>query len=81
MSLTLKHISNFHGFTNLLRMKHEDVFIKLFYDSFQGKCRSWPESLPAKSIRSFSALWLIFLETWMEKIEYVRDFVSIQGFR
>ena len=80
-SLTLEHISNFCCFIDLIRIKHEDVFIILFYDSFQGKCRSWAESLLAKSIRSFSSLLLIFLETWMEKGEYVTKFVSIQGVR
>ena len=33
LSLAVKHISNFRDFTELLRVKHEDVFIRLFYDS------------------------------------------------
>jgi hypothetical protein len=81
LSLTLKHISNFRDFTEFLRVKHEDVFIRLFYDSFQGKCRSWAESLPLKSIRSITTFWVVFLETWMEKVEFVADSPSIQGFR
>ena len=36
LSLAVKHISNFREFTELLRVKHEDVFIRLFYDSLQG---------------------------------------------
>ena len=32
LSLNLKHISNFCDFTKLLRVKHEDVCIILFYD-------------------------------------------------
>jgi hypothetical protein len=67
LSLALKHISNFCDFTDLLRIKNEDVFLRLFYDSFQGKCRSWAEGFPARSIRSFTFFWIIFLETWMEK--------------
>ena len=39
LSLTLKHISDFCDFTEFLRVKHEDVCIMLFYDSFQGKCK------------------------------------------
>ena len=39
LSLTLKHISDFCDFTELLRVKHEDVCIMLLYDSFQGKCK------------------------------------------
>ena len=32
LSLNLKHISDFCDFTKLLRVKHEDVCIILFYD-------------------------------------------------
>jgi hypothetical protein len=81
LSLALKHISYFCDFTDLLRIKNEDVFLRFFYDSFQGKCRSWDEGFPARSIRSFSSFWLIFLETWMEKTEFVATHVSIQGFK
>ena len=45
LSLAVKHIYNFHEFTELPRVKHEDVFIRLFYDSLQGKCKSWVEDL------------------------------------
>ena len=50
LSLTLKYISNFRDFTNLLRVRHEDIFIILFCDSFQGKCKQWIESFPVRSI-------------------------------
>ena len=39
LSLNLKHISNFCDFNDVLKVKHEDLFIRVFYDSFQGKCR------------------------------------------
>ena len=38
-SLTLTYISDFCDFTELLRVRHDDIFIILFYDSFQGKCK------------------------------------------
>ena len=41
LSLAVKHISNFREFIELLSVKHEDVFIILFYDSLQGKCKTW----------------------------------------
>ena len=41
LSLTLNHISDFCEFLELLRVKHEDVCIRLFYDSLQGKCKPW----------------------------------------
>ena len=54
LSLAVKHISNFRDFTELLKIKHEDVFIRLFYDSLQGKCKSWVEDLSVGSIRSLT---------------------------
>jgi len=81
LSLTVKHISDFRDFTELLRVKHEDVFLRLFHDSFQGECRSWVDSLPAKSVRSFKDFWCIFLETWIEKTKFIVAPLSFQDFR
>ena len=81
LSLTLKHISDFCDFTELLRVKHEDVCIMLFYDSFQGKCKQWIESFPTKSIKSFEDFWLMFLEEWMDRSDAVANSPSIQGFK
>jgi hypothetical protein len=80
LSLTWKHLSNFHDFTELLRVKHEDVFLRLFHDSFQGKCKSWVEGFPAGSIRTITTFWIVFLETWMEGTKFVADSPSIQSF-
>ena len=67
---------------DILRVKKEDVFIRLFFDSFQGKCRKWIEGFPIRSINSFVDFWHIFLETWMEKEEEFKiEVPSIQGFR
>ena len=81
LSLTLKHISDFCDFTELLRVKHEDVWIMLFYDSFQGKCKQWIESFPAKSIKSFEDFWFMFLEEWIDRSDLVANSPSIQGFK
>ena len=81
LSLTLKHITDFCHFTELLRVKHEDVCIMLFYDSFQGKCKQWVESFPAKSIKSFEDLCLMFLEEWIDRSDAVANSPSIQGFK
>ena len=81
LSLTLKHISYFRDFNELLRVRHEDIFIIFFYDSFQGKCKQWIESFPVRSIKLFAYFWLIFLETWMERTELVVDYPSIQGLK
>ena len=80
VSLVVKHISNFHEFTELLRVKHQDVFIRLFYDSLQGKCKSWVEDLSVGSIRSLTDFWIVFLKTWMENTEFREDSLSIKNF-
>ena len=62
LSLALKHISNFCDLTELLRVRDEDILIRLFYDSFQGRCKQWIESFPVRSIKLFEDFWLMFLE-------------------
>ena len=81
LSLTLKHIQYFYDFTELLRVKHEDVCIILFYDSFQGKCKQWIENFPVRSIKSFVEFWLMFLDEWIERTNLVEKSPSIQGFK
>lgn len=53
----------------------------LLYDSFQGKCKRWIESFPAKSIKSFEDFWFMFLEEWIDRSEVVAISPSIQGFK
>ena len=81
MSLTLKHISDFCEFSQILRVEHEDVCIMLFYDSLQGKCKQWVESFPVKSIKSFQDFWLMFLEEWIDRSEEVANSPSVEGFK
>ena len=81
LSLTLDHISDFCEFAQLLRIKHEDVCIRLFYDSFQGKCKQWVECLPAKSIKSLPDFWLLFLEEWIDRPEVEVKSPSVEGFK
>ena len=82
LALTFEHIENFKTFVEILRVKNEDVFIRLFFDLFQGKCRKWIEGFPIRSIKSFAYFLHIFLETWMEKEEEFKiEVPSIQGFR
>ena len=81
LSLTWKHILDFCHFAELLRVKHEDVCIMLFYDSFQGKCKQWIESFPAKSIKSFEDFWCMFVDEWIDRSEVLASSLSIQGFK
>ena len=69
LNLTFEHIENFKTFVKIIRVKKKDVFIKLFFDSFEGKCRRWIKGFPIRSIKSFVDFWRIFLKTWMEKEE------------
>lgn len=81
LSLTWKHILDFCHFAELLRVKHEDVCIMLFYDSFQGKCKQWIESFPAKSIKSFEDFWCMFVDEWIDRSEVLASSLSVQGFK
>jgi len=81
LRLAVDHITNFRDFAELLRVKHEDVFIRLFYDSLQGKCKSWVENLPVGSIRSLPSFWLIFLKRWMGNTKSRADSLSIKDFK
>ena len=54
LTLTLEHIENCKTYVDILRVKKEDVFIRLFFDSFQGKCRKWIEGFLIRSIKSFA---------------------------
>lgn len=81
LSLTLKHISDFCHFAELLRVKHEDVCIRLFYDSLQGKCKQWIECFPVKSIKSIQDFWFMFLEEWIDRSELVANSPSVADFK
>ena len=48
---------------------------------FKRNVNSRLKAFIVRSIKSFAEFWLVFLETWMERIELVADSPSIQGLK
>jgi hypothetical protein len=57
----VEHIKFFHQFTNILGLEHEDVYSRLFVQTFKGQVKTWFQSLPPGSILSRDALEDLFL--------------------
>ena len=57
-----KHIHRFEDFLDLYEVEDDDVYIKMFSLSLQGKVKNWFKNLPATSIRNFHQFMQIFLD-------------------
>jgi hypothetical protein len=60
-----KHIQRFEYFLDLYEVEADDVYIRMFALSFQGKIKNWFKSLPAASIINFHHFMQIFLDRWV----------------
>ena len=60
-----RHVLNFESFLDLFEVDEEDVSIRLFALSLQGKVKSWFKTLPDVSISDFQQFDKIFLDRWM----------------
>ena len=49
-------------------ISHEDVHMKLFFQTLEGDARDWFSFLPACSISSWSELHLAFMEQFGERV-------------
>ena len=58
-------MQNVETFLNLFEVDNEDVSIRLFSLSLQGKVKSWFKTLPAASISYFQQFAKIFLDRWV----------------
>jgi hypothetical protein len=67
LSKAERHLSDFQYFVDCLEIVHEDVYMRMFYDSLEGNCRIWVKSFPPKFIDSITSFWDLFLKTWAEK--------------
>jgi hypothetical protein len=48
-----KHIQRFEDFLDLYEVEDDDVYIRMFAKSLQGKVKNWFKNLPAASIKIF----------------------------
>jgi hypothetical protein len=76
-----EHINFFDQFADILGLEHEDVYSRLFVQTFEGQVRTWFRSLPAGSILSYDALEDSFLRQWGERkdhLYYLTEFGSLK---
>jgi hypothetical protein len=66
----VEHINFFDQFTDILGLEHEDVYSRLFVQTFKGQVRTWFRSLPTGSILSYDALENSFLRQWGERKDH-----------
>jgi hypothetical protein len=60
-----KHIQNLEDFLDLYEVEDDDVSIRIFALSLQGKVKNWFRNLPAASIRNFHQFMQVFLDRWV----------------
>ena len=59
------HIHNVQDFLDLFEVGEDDVHIKMFSLSLQGKVKNWFKYLPAASISNFHQFTQVFLDRWV----------------
>jgi hypothetical protein len=59
-----EHINFFDKFEDICGIEHEDVYSRLLVHTFEGQVRTWFQSLPTASIRTYDALEDAFLRQW-----------------
>jgi hypothetical protein len=60
-----KHIQSLEDFLDLFEVEDDDVCIRMFSLSLQGKVKNWFKNLPAASISNFHQFVKIFLDRWV----------------
>jgi hypothetical protein len=77
----VEHINFFDQFADILGLENEDVYSRLFVQTFEGKVRTWFRSLPVGSILSYDALEDSFLRQRGERknhLYYLTEFRSLK---
>jgi hypothetical protein len=62
-----KHIQGFEHFLDLFEVEEDDVCIRIFSLSLQGKAKEWFKNFPAASIGDFHQFVKVFLDKWVIK--------------
>jgi hypothetical protein len=78
---TVEHLSFFDEFADMFGLEHEDVYMRLFVQTFEGEVRIWFKGLPPNSLDSYDALETTFLRQWGEKkdhLYYLTEFGALK---
>jgi hypothetical protein len=78
---TTEHIVFFDQFVDILGIEHEDVYMRLLVQNFEGQVRTWFRGLPVDSIPSYNDLETSFLRQWGEKkdhLYYLTEFGALR---
>jgi hypothetical protein len=76
-----EHINFFDQFADILGIEHEDVYSRLLVQTFEGQVRTWFQSLPAGSLRSYEELESAFIRQWGERkdhLYYLTEFGALR---
>jgi len=65
---TQKHVQVFEDYLNIFEVDDENVSIRLFTLSLQGKVRTWFKTLPEASISNLEQFHKLFLDRWIIKV-------------
>jgi hypothetical protein len=57
----IEHIAFFYQFVDIFGIEHEDVYSRLFVQTFEGQVRTWFQGIPIGSIQSYDDLENAFL--------------------
>jgi hypothetical protein len=68
---TTEHIVFFYQFVDILGVEHEDVYMRLLVQNFEGQVRTWFRGLPVDSIPSYNDLETSFIRQWGEKKDHL----------
>ena len=65
---TEEHLADFYAYVDTLNIEHEDVWIRVFFQSLESDVKKWFRSLTAGSIIGIETLDDTFLRKWGDNI-------------
>ena len=66
-----EHLAAFYSYADNLNIEHEDVWMRVFVQSLDGKVRKWFRGLAPGSIAGIEALDSVFLRQWGDRKDFM----------
>jgi hypothetical protein len=67
----VEHLSFFDEFVDNVGLEHDDVYLRIFIQTFEGKVRTWFKGLLSNSLNSWYVLETALLRQWGEKKDHL----------